>query len=279
MTRYRDNRRVNRAVAVMAIALLVGCSGGHNGAVRDPQEAVLRVGDMPRGYVEGDDTGCGQASPEEDEKLIALFRKDPADVCEVELERVWAKPTGPPLVTSDAFVFEDADHAKEAFGARFQLVSYGASLWARTEQDVDLGDEGRLLRGRGLNHPAVGVVWRSANVMGELVVEPADERAALMYARRQQRRIEGAAPPPTPTPTNTVEIELDDPSLKLPVYWLGRSFDPGGSLPSLELEAATVLSPGGGPGDTVKLDYLGVANGRTIAARVKRRLTPDRTST
>ncbi len=82
--------------------------------VHHPQAAVLRARDMARGYTEGDDSGCGQASREEDERLIPLFRKDAADVCEVELERVWAKPTGPPLVTSDAVEITPSPHSAAA---------------------------------------------------------------------------------------------------------------------------------------------------------------------
>jgi hypothetical protein len=85
-TRSRDNRGVNRGLVLIAIVIVAGCSGSQKAAVHDPQEAVLRVGDMPRGYTEGDDTGCGQASPEEDENLSALFKKYPADVCEIKLE-------------------------------------------------------------------------------------------------------------------------------------------------------------------------------------------------
>jgi hypothetical protein len=93
-----------------------------------------------------------------------------------------------------------------------------------------------------------------------LVVEPADDHAALAFAQLQQRRIAGTSP--AAPPTDTIELQLDDPALKLPVYWLGRSFDPAGSLPELDLAEAIVLATG--PGNSVKLDYGGVSGGHTI---------------
>jgi hypothetical protein len=56
---------------------------------------------------------------------------------------------------------------------------------------------------------------------------------------------------------------LDDPGLRLPVYWLGRSFDPPGPLPELRLADATTLL-GNGPGETVQIEY-GVAAGKPSA--------------
>lgn len=254
-------RRVVRpariAVAAGALLLLGGC-GEQRREVGSPEAAVLRAADMPRGYREGDDTACGLASTEdEDSPLAALFGSGRPRACIIELERVWAPYR---VVTSAAYVFRSADAAERAFSDRGPLLEYTASLSTRVERTTQLGDEAAVVQGRGLNDPAVATVWRSGKVVAVLAVEPADSGLAAAFARRQQRRIAGEAP--ASLTVDTVELELDDPSLALPVYWLGRSFDPAGSLPALQLSQAVTL--GTGPGDDVKMDYAGVAGGRVV---------------
>jgi hypothetical protein len=223
---------------------------------------VLRAGDMPRGYREGDDTVCGVASSEESDELASLFAEERPRACIVELERLWASTPGPSTVTSAAYVFRDEDGAKRAFGDRRLLLQYTASLSEPSEQPTTLGDEARLVRGRGLNHPAAALVWRSGSVVAVLTTESADVQATRALAQRQERRIDGTARPPRRV--DTVELMLDDPALRLPVYWLGRSFDPPGPLPELMLADATLLGPGSGPGDVLKLDYGVVAGTPSI---------------
>jgi hypothetical protein len=257
--------RCELAAVGCALLLVAGCGANHAPETRridNPEAAVLRAGDLPRGYREGDDTGCGLATTEgDDPELESVFANDRPRVCIIELERVWAGANGPRSVTSAAYVFHDAAAAARGFRTRTPLFAYTASLWPRETRGTGLGDEGQVVRGRGLNNPAVGVVWRTGNVLAMLVVEPADEPAALAFAHLQQRRIAGTSQAVAP-PTDTIELELDDPALKLPVYWLGRSFDPAGPLPELDLGAASVLATG--PGDSVKLDYGGAASGHAI---------------
>jgi hypothetical protein len=255
---------VRCAVAAASLVLVAGCSNGGNAThVVDPQAAVLRAADMSRGYEEGDDTFCGLAYTTEGNQplLDRLFRHRPPKACVIELERVWNTSNGPPRsVTSAAYVFHDDDAARGGLRARNDLAAYTAGLDVRRTTDVELGDGAKLLTGRGLNAPAAAVVWRSGNVVAMLAVEPADDQAALMLAEQQEERIEGKTKPGRTT--DTVELQLDDPTLELPVYWLGRSFAPGGDLPRLSLQEAVVL--GTGPGDAVKLDYGGAAGNRSV---------------
>ena len=250
--------RAGAGLATVAVAslLVAGCGGGARGThVQDPHAAVLRAGDMARGYAEGDDTACGIAdTEEEDSPLARLFVEERPRACIIELARVWEGGTGPRGVTSAAYVFRNAAAAERGFRARSPLLEYSASLRMRTETGVDLGDEARLVRGPGLNDPAVAVVWRSGNVVAILAVEPASVRAALALARRQQRRILG--PAPAPHRVDTIELQLDDPALALPVYWLGRSFHPGHGLTELDLNDARAARTG------ASLEYVGVTGGR-----------------
>jgi hypothetical protein len=252
------------AASACVLVLVSGCGTKGTDATRridDPQAAVLHTADLPRGYREGDDTACGIPTTEgDDPELESLFAKERPRACIIELERVWAGGKGPRGVTSAAFVFRDAAAAARGLRAKASLLEYTASLSTRQTEALDLGDEGQLVRGRGLNDPAVGAVWRSGNVVAMLVVEPVDEPAARSFALLQQQRIAGTAA--AARPTDTVELELDDPALKLPVYWLGRSFDPAGRLPTLHLEAASAVATG--PGNAAKLDYGGVAGGHAV---------------
>ena len=215
---------------------------------------MLSARDMPRGYEYGDDTACGGVSAEEGEwpRLRVLFRRERPDGCVIELEWVWkGSPPYSRAVTSAAYRFRGEDGAHRAFEARDELAYFTGSLSARTRERVDVGDEAELLRGGGLNNPASAVVWRDGPVAAVLVVEPADDAAARELARRQERHI--AKPAPTAARERDPELQLDDPANRLPVYWLGRTFDPPGSLPRIELESATV--GGNGPGQSVQLWY------------------------
>ena len=251
---------------LLIVGLLAAC-GSHSKQdavhVTDPDAAVLRAGDMPHGYREGDDTSCGAVPYAENgsDQLNAFLGKEHPKACVIELDRVWAADVGPRNLTSAAWVFRDSRGAERAFRIRNELLGFSTAFTIQSAKSVGIGDQAKLLHGQGLNHPATGVVWRSGNVVAMLVVEPADDDAALAFARRQAKRIEGTAA--RGPHLDTVEVELDDPALKLPVYWLGRSFDPRGALPELTLGTATALATG--PGNTVKLDYGGAAGGAYIS--------------
>jgi hypothetical protein len=250
-----------RRLLAVGILLLAGCGGHAVRAITDPHAAVLRAGDLPRGYREGDDTVCGLATTEEGSaELAALFAEERPHGCIIELNRVWGTaPRFRTAVTSAAYVFRNDAGARRGFDTRSPLLPYTASVTIASTTPFKLGNEAVLVRGRGLNSPAVAVVWRSGNVLAILAVEPANEQIARTLAARQQLRIEGHLP--TAPPADTVELQLDDPSLHLPVYWLGRTFT-ASSLPQLGLVSADVLT--NGPGDTVKLDYGGASGGLTL---------------
>jgi hypothetical protein len=174
----------------------------------------------------------------------------------MEIEWVWqGAPRYSRGVTSAAYRFGDADGARRAFEARDELASFTASLTVKERKRLTLGNEAELVRGRGLNNPASGVIWREGDVVAVLVVEPAKDNAARELAEKQQRRLEHPSPPSSREGANDPELQLDDPTVKLPVHWLGRTFDPPGALPPLELELANV--GGNGPGQSIQLWYRG----------------------
>jgi hypothetical protein len=248
-----------RGSLATALALLAaGCGGGAptEAGEAGTRQLVLHPPDLARGYQYGDDTSCGGVSASEGEwpRLEPLFAQERPDACQMELQWVWeGEPRYSRLVTSAAYVFDDADGARRAYEARDELAFYAAALRVRERGALDLGDEGELLRGDGANNPASGVAWRDGKVVAVLVLEPGKDKAARALAAKQQERIEHPAEPRPEPPENDPELQLDDPALELPVYWLGRTLDPPGELPPAELELATV--GGSGPGQSVQLWY------------------------
>lgn len=254
---------------LLALALVVvtaGCAGSNRGAKSgshprssaNPRHYVLQPHDLSRGYEYGDDSVCGYPDASEGDwpKLEPLFASERPNACIMELQWVWGvEPPYARGVTSAAYVFRDADSARRAFEARNELSLFTASLSVKETKSVGLGDEAKQLHGQGLNNPASGIVWRYGNVVALVIVEPTKDKAARELAKKQQARLERPSTSVPQQPENDPELRLDDPGLKLPVYWFGRSYDPPGNLPPLRLRYSTV--GGAGPGQSIQLWYNG----------------------
>lgn len=254
-------------LAVALVVVTAGCansnrdakSGGHPRSSANPRQYVLQPRDLSRGYEYGDDTVCGYPDASEGDwpKLEPLFAEERPNSCIMELQWVWGvEPPYTRGVASAAYVFRDADSARRAFEARNELALYTASLSVEETKSVELGNEAKQLRGQGLNNPASGIVWRYGNVVAIVIVEPTKDKAARELAKKQQARLKRPSTSVPKQPENDPELRLDDPGLKLPVYWLGRSYDPPNDLPPLKLESSRV--GGGGPGQSIQLWYNGV---------------------
>lgn len=89
-----------------------------------------------------------------------------------------------------------------------------------------------LLRGK---HPASFLSWRSGKTVAVVVAMggsvATNDRVAAELAPRQQAHILDPTPY-TKAERSDAEVGLDDPAIDIPVYWLGRVFEPGGGLPS-----------------------------------------------
>jgi hypothetical protein len=103
------------------------------------------------------------------------------------------------------------------------------------------------------------LLWQYGNLVAAIEVSEASlqssEEAAFYYAQIEQRRLESPSAY-THAERDDTEVELDDPDLKLPVYWLGRNFAAAG-LGYAELQTATVLKDSGLPGVQLELRYDG----------------------
>ncbi len=235
----------------------------------DPEDLLLRLSDLPPGYLIGDDSGCGpwystEGSSAEVEEF--LYGRWPG-VCIREFEQYTdSRPSDqPPLIESLVIIFgggEDAELGLAAAGLLIpQLSQTGSADW----REMQASDGSSLLRAQGAyvrtsdSTEAYAAVRRDENVVSIVIVAGVDglagEQAALDYLAKQHERLT------TPTTARAdelddLEVPLDRPNLAVPVYWLGRTFEPGGDLPSLELVASWgPLKPGGGPGWNVELDY------------------------
>ena len=232
------------ALAVAGFGAAVVSFGATAQAPTAAAPLVLRLPDVGNGYRIDSDSGCGRIgvedAPQHVRQLILTYWPTG---CEMIFNRWWLDSGGPPKgarqIQSGAFVFPSVASATEAMGmaadlARHVLGDYGG--FTPHAEPFALGDETKLFAvGRDFT-----IAWRRGAVLALLHVDgrsPALARqAALSLARVQQSRIERPTPVP-PGANDDLEVALEDPRLSVPVYWLGRRFDPE-RLPALRLESA-----------------------------------------
>lgn len=252
------------AVWLLAAASACGSSQGSGSAFHEKADApgaTLQLADLAPGYRKGDDSFCGGFGVEGASERLAEFVFDRKPYgCLMEINYAWAKPAKEPLVQTEAIVVGDGDAAKDGLDVWADLLAFSGIDGARRVRDVKVGDGGflfettnALVRGQ-TGQPGVGVFWRDSNLLAMVFVGgTTDEQVALDLAAKQQARIRTPAAQP-PGEDDRI-VELDDPELTLPVYWLGTTFSHSGKLPPLELREGIRLTPGGGPGNEVKIDY------------------------
>src|SRR3954451_16482692 len=151
---------------------------GHGGA----EQLVLRLPDAGRGYVIGDDSGCGGLGTENAPPSVAHVAVTyyPVYSCGMEVERLWRAHRRTPArgalyVTSTAFVFATDEGVRAGFAAGRELTAYDLGLQAkdlapRTDRPI-LGDEASVFfladdfalgfSGR----PGVAILWRQGRVL------------------------------------------------------------------------------------------------------------------
>ena len=258
-------------IALVTLSALLGVAGATAGSqAADPAPLTLRLVDLPTGWRVGDDTGCGPlgiegATPE----VETLVRQFHPEGCVREFNKVWgsAKPF---YVQSVAMTFAADGGADRALSASQGLLDYfGLERAVASSTAVAIGDRSQVfLQPKGhppgpQPSPETAVAWRSGEVYAFVVAGARTQSdataAAVQYARAQQARID-APTPVSDTDFDDLLVPLNDPNLRLPVWWLGLDFDPPGRLPNLRLPrwgvgVRTAKWTGYGPGQTVILDY------------------------
>lgn len=244
-----------------------------------PEQLVLRLHDLPPGYCPfdssegaGRDFICEPLQPGEPGRRLKRFveRFSPAGCFGVYLRAYRVPGVGPTSAVVGTGAMEVGSDAAATLG--FTLA---AQLLHRLVNDSPLeevappetiGTATRLFHWKDaprIFHSgprASFVAWRSGTVLAATYATAsslaASDRIALDLARRQQAHIENRTPY-TEAERDDTEVELDDPNLQIPVYWLGRMFEPGNGFPATELETATVVEKGGLPGAKLELRYSG----------------------
>jgi hypothetical protein len=263
------------AVAGLCVALLAPAAGAAEpllfepGYVESPAatlalEATLRLTDLPAGFVLGPEVFCGEPRrPSENEGIYereehlpptpseAFIEATKAPICTVEYERLYrAAGAGatPSLVQSFALATPNPQAAARGLALGAELFEYTLEVGglAAAGPAPAIGDEARLFhtdraRFRRLSGlPGTLVLWRQGRVIaGVFAVSmktAVSDAAAEAYAASQQTYVTA------PRPYLEGEAEdrttyLDNPNIKVPIYWLGPAFEPKG-LPATYFERA-----------------------------------------
>jgi hypothetical protein len=215
-------------LAVLVVGL--GC-GGESTKTADPAKSpleamMLRLSDLPKGFRYGDDAACGEVGTTEGTvpELDRFIAETRPSACLGEFNRVYGGEPG--QVQTALFRFDSDADAERAWERRKQLFGSYGPIFITTERP-----RGEFIEfdSRGLNNPGVGETWRD----GALVVAVYEEGLAgdqgRWFARdlaeRQRRRIESPTKP-VETQEDDREVGLNDPSIAVPIYWLGKEFAP-----------------------------------------------------
>jgi hypothetical protein len=266
-------RSVTVILAVIAVAaiyaLLSGSSDDAEGAGYRPPKVdqsrlLLRLPDLPPGYGNGY-LGEGRGS----DGLLCEAFSDPSAQHGAAIEFVRKyRPRGciaaygsryeipgeqpvAPVVFSGVMALGSAAAAED--GWRLVPTLLGRALTGSPPQEVEtslrVGARTRLfhtprawfpylIRGK---RKASLLAWRSGNTIAAVVAMggsvATNDRVVAELAPRQQAHIRKPTPY-TGAERSDAEVGLDDPAIDIPVYWLGRTFRPGGDLPDNRLFAS-----------------------------------------
>ncbi|HEU5106797.1 MAG TPA: hypothetical protein VFU11_13280 [Solirubrobacterales bacterium] len=262
------------ATIAMVVAVLVVHEGDATAENANPKwkqaavQRLLRLHDLQPGYSffiapnEGGDElppkiFCGRVEPaDQQRKLKAFLDEHPIGGCFTAYVRFF--PVGESragqFIGSGAVATPSPTVAMAGMAVAPQLLShmFNDELPEEVPAPTTIGDETRLFHIPDFpifledEAPSSLVAWRSGRVLAAVFVQGGDDEAndreAIALAQSQQRHIEA----PTPylrSERYDREAGFANPAIKVPVYWLGRTLRPQGSLPPLHLAGA--LSAGG----------------------------------
>lgn len=238
------------------------------------EETVLRLHDLPPGYRTRTVPFCVDWTPSpnasaDQRRAVAKYRPASCLFDYMRLYRVPGFRLAPPTVVSESI----NTRSEEASDAIFKLfvrdhISYPDDDHREVISLLPDGPTAHLARfesflvGGKPPRPAVLILWRYKHLLARVTVagmKPQDNRkAAIRFAQIQQGHLE-APTPYTEAEKDEAEVPLDDPRLKVPVYWVGNPFEPGGGLPPSKLESSLSITGAGegAPGQKSDLNYDG----------------------
>ncbi len=273
----RSKARATAIALLLATALAVAGAVPASADMR-AERMVLRLVDLPPAYAIGDDSGCGALGSEGAAPALAEFIREHRPVgCTFDYERLFRVPSktrfdlDPPQVSSFAILTRSPAAAEAGFAIVPELTGMitgqgglrpvgnfkvtTPELWPQLRHEVDrtayLGRSART---------GAAVVWRSGPVLAGVYVgtraRTSAMRDAIMLAGLQHLHVLRPTPY-TKAAQDWTEVPLENPAIRFPVYWLGRTFRPGKGLPPSPLRDASLpVGPGEGPpGMRARLSY------------------------
>lgn len=255
------------ALTTAILALSVSLAGTASAAEEVgplAEQTLLRLNDLPGGYVLQPGGYCepievhSYTGKRDLEAWVKAVR--PFD-CHLGYKRLY-RPAGaaasPPSVATASVTTSSVEAAQAAKPVMVELVenlTEARDVRAAPTEAV-IGEETHVFRSPELDEyrpepvPGVTVVWRVGSAI-ELSYAGGwsyseDERAAYALAAKQQAHVEA------PTPYLASEAEdiptyFENPGLKLPSYWLGRTFTPGKGLERSFFESVATRAELGHP--------------------------------
>jgi hypothetical protein len=258
------------ALVLLSAAPASALSEPSGDLVAGSEETVLRLRDLPPGYEVTDESRCrpfapGKGTPAYYASWLLEHRPEGCSFGYERLFRVPGLGPAPSLVVAETINTPSEEAAIEGLEIFLRLVAE-ETRWESggTVAITPAGPPATLFHFqrefRGGSKPASLLLWRHGKLIAAMEAAgtnpPGNDQAALHYAQAQQRRLE-APSPYTEAERDDVEVRLDDPGLKLPVYWLGRTFAPGGALPPIRLRRVVLPEEKGLPGVKLILGYDG----------------------
>jgi hypothetical protein len=253
-------RRLLPALTALAVALAAGLATlafAAGGAGRHEAAQLLRLGDLPSGYktVElredrGPVADCEPfTAPDDTPARMARFieRFHPRG-CMFGFQYSYFEPRpelSPRLVGTGVLDARSKAEADAAWAVVPEILGrlLGGHRLKPEPAPVKIGTATRLFHAGIPNElfkrePATFLVWRTGNTLAAVMTmgysREVDDGTAALFAGRQQARIAG----PTPLRASEnydAEVALENPALRLPVYWLGRRFETGGGVAPAKL--------------------------------------------
>jgi hypothetical protein len=227
----------------------------------DQSRLVLRLPDLPVGYGNGylgegrrdDGLFCEAFSRSSDKPdpvagFARMYRAKGCIAAYASRFTIAGQEPVAPVVFSGAMALGNAAAAVDAWHLVPTMLGrvLGGSPPREAKTSAEVGAQTRLFHTTQARYPylirgkqrASFLAWRSGSTVAVVVAMGAsvatNDRVVADLAPRQQAHIL------KPTPYTAAErfdgeVGLDDPAIDIPVYWLGRTFRPGGGLPSNKL--------------------------------------------
>jgi hypothetical protein len=235
---------------------------------------LIRLHDLQYGYRVDEEIGCGGFGTEGAEPPLAEFVIAYRPLgCLAKYDRLYPVPgPKPDPATANSLVIDARSAAGVAAAERIapELLAFltGNIEPEEVPPKAGIGEQTRLFHTQDANvlgYSRRGSIyfWRHGNLLGATLAggdsDAANDKVAARLARLQRSHMRRPVRY-TEAQTDDLLVELDNPAVKLPLYWLGREFRLGdGGAPIPLISAYAPLGEGEAPpGTRIELQYEGL---------------------